>query len=406
MVADRLSDTQEGRLWLNNFLPADQPVAARLLDSLRFVSSDEFRAGMKQLMHDVAAQAAAAGPVAFYPVRPVDKELAYSEPFPDRPYGPLDGSEHITANIISEVSKTLRRSGSVMALPQIEELREHRVRTVVLIDDNIASGSTITGYLDKWWANPSIRSWRSYKLVTFVIVTYACSPLGMRTVSRHRLADDIRSVEFGGDFSSARWTPAECNEVRDLCRRYASRYAIRKSLELGYKRSESLLVIGHTLPNNLPNILWAGTPVVQPWVGFFAEGHRRLTPGQQESLAGHRAPPDLDGIAELLRHSDIRSGRYRDSYNAQRLLLVLAALDRPPRTDDWLMTVLRLKIFDLQFMLATAQRLHLIDARRRLTDEGHAALRDGKSKIREVRSKLSGTDDAYYPSSVRGVRAI
>jgi hypothetical protein len=141
-------------------------------------------------------------------------------------------------------------------------------------------------------------------------------------------------------------------------------------------------------------------------VGFFAEGHRRLTPEQQESLAGHRTPPDLDGIAEVLKHPDVRSGRYRDSYNAQRLLLVLAALSRPPRTDDWLMTVLQLKIFELQFLLATAQRLRLIDDHRRLTDEGHAALREGKSKIRQVRSNLKGSDDVYYPLSLRGVRAI
>jgi hypothetical protein len=173
---------------------------------------------------------------------------------------------------VDPVRAVCPRAGSVMASPQLEELRERQVRTVVLVDDNIASGSTITGYLDKWWENPSIRSWRSYKLVRFVIVTYACSPLGMRTVSRHRLADDIRSVEFGGDFSSAHWTPAERNEVRDVCRRYASRYAIKKSLELGYKQSESLLIVGHTLPNNLPNILWAGEPVVQPWSASSPKG--------------------------------------------------------------------------------------------------------------------------------------
>jgi hypothetical protein len=405
-MAVRLSDTHEGRQWLDNFRPDDRPAAARLLDALRFVSSDEFRAGVKQLMRDIATQAAAAGPVAFYPVRPVDDKLAYTEPYPDRPYGPLDGSEHIAANIISEVSKTLKYAGSVIASPPLEELRERRVRTIVLVDDNIASGRTITKYLDKWWGNPSVRSWRSYGLIRFVIVTYACSRVGMVAVRRHRLAKDIRYVEFGADFASAHWTRAERDEVRDVCRRYAARYAIKKSLELGYKRSESLLIVGHTLPNNLPHILWAGKPVVQPWVGFFARGHRRLTPEQRESLAGHRTPPDLDEIAEALKHPDLRSGRFSDWHDAQLLLLVLAALSRPPRTDDWLMTVLQLKVFELQFLLTTAQRLHLIDDRRRLTDEGHTALREGQSKIRQVRPSLNDNDDPYYPLSLRGVRAI
>jgi hypothetical protein len=228
----RLSDTIEGQRWLDNFLPDDRPAAARLLDALRFVSSDEFRAGMKQLMRDVAIQASAAGPVAFYPVRPVDDDLAYAEPFPDRPYGPLDGSEHITANIISEVSKTLKHTGAVIASPKLEVLRDRRVRTILLIDDNIASGNTLTKYLDKWWENPTIRSWRSYHLIKFVIVTYACSRQGQTVVHRHRLADAIKCVEFGADFVSAHWTDDERNAVRDVCRRYA----VNKSLALGYKK--------------------------------------------------------------------------------------------------------------------------------------------------------------------------
>jgi hypothetical protein len=245
----------------------------------------------------------------------------------------LDGSEHIAANIISEVSKTLQYLKSVIALPNLEELRERRVRTIVLVDDNIASASTITQYLDRWWENPTVRSWRSYGLIRFVVVTYACSRRGELTVRRHRLADDIRYVEVGGDFSSAHWTRAQRDEVRDVCRRYATRHAIRNSLELGYKGSESLLIVGHTLPNNLPNILWSGESPGRPWVRFFARGHRRLTPEQQETLAGHRTPPDLDGIAAALKHPDLRSGRFGDSENAQLLLLVLAALSRP-HTDD------------------------------------------------------------------------
>jgi hypothetical protein len=406
VTAVRLSETREGRHWLENFPPNYRPAAIRLLDALRFVSSDEYRAGVKQLMRDVAKETFEAGPVAFYPVRPVDDKLTYTEPFPDRPYGRLDGSEHIAANIVSEVSKTLRYLGSVIASPTLEELRERRVRTIVLVDDNIASSSTITAYLDKWWQNPSIRSWRSYGLIRFVIVTYACSRPGAFAVRRHRLADDLRYVEVGEDFSTAHWTRAQRDEVRDLCLRFASRYAVKRSLELGYKRSESLLIIGHTLPNTLPHILWAGEPLGRPWVGFFARGHRRLTPEQQETLAGHRTPPDLDGIAEALRHPELGSGRFKDWRNAQRLLLVLAALSRPPRTDDWLMAVLQLKIFELQFLLATARRLHMIDDRRRLTDEGHEALRAGKSKVRRVRSRLSPNDDPYYPSSLRGVGAI
>jgi hypothetical protein len=70
------------------------------------------------------------------------------------------------------------------------------------------------------------------------------------------------------------------------------------------------------------------------------------------------------------------------------------------------MTVLHLTLFELQKLLATAHRLHLIDDQRRLTDEGHALLRQARSKIRQVRPRLSYSDVTYYPLSLRGVSAV
>jgi hypothetical protein len=98
--------------------------------------------------------------------------------------------------------------------------------------------------------------------------------------------------------------------------------------------------------------------------------------------------------------------RQRVADRSELLLLVLAGLSRLPRTDDWLMTVLQLTVFDLQDLLATARHLHLVDDRRRLTNEGHASLRQARSKIRQVRSSLNDSDDPYYPWSLRGVRAV
>jgi hypothetical protein len=398
----RLSDTEDGRRWLGNFLPDDVPTATMLLDSLHVVSEVTFRAGLKQLLTDVIWHDTTVEPVVLYPVRPPPAEPDYVEPAPDRPFGPTDGSEHLAANIISEVVQTHERRRQVSALASQPELRDGKCRTIILVDDYLGSGDSIIAYLDRWWANSTIRSWRSLRLIRFLIVTYGCSTLAQERLRNHRLVDDLRWVEFGLDFTSATWTTQEREAIRDLCRRYAD----KKSMALGYKASEGLFVMGHTLPNNIPRIFRIGKRPNRPWVGFFPSGHRRLTSAQEEALAGYRPESEFTSVAERLRHPRLIEGFLADTPNARSLLLVLAALTRPPRTDDWLVSELGLTIFELQNLLWVGKHLGLLDGHRHLTDLGRAALHHAKTRARRVRPHLEGNDAPYYPVALRGAHGI
>lgn len=401
MTPARLSDTDDGQRWLKNFLPDDIPLATTLLDSLHFLSEDIFRAGLRQLLTEIIEEEATIAPMALYPVRPPPKSPDYVEPAPDRPYAPDDGSEHIVANIVAEVVRTYQGQRDVLALPSQIELRDRRCRTIVLVDDYFGSGDTITRYLDRWWANRTIRSWRSYRLIRFVLVTYACSPMAKRELTKNRLVDDLRVVEFGFDFESAAWSEAEIEAIRHLCRRYAN----NKALALGHKGSEGLLVMAHTVPNNLPQIFRNGRGPRKPWWGFFPPGYRRLSAEQLVALGNYRPGKALQTPAKRLENTSlIEAGT--DPALGRSLLRLLGALQRGPRTDDRLMRELTLTIFELQNLIKFAGRLGLLDEGRQLTDAGRAELRHARLRADRGWFGLEGSTEPYYPQTLRGAREI
>src|SRR5262249_28333082 len=227
------------------------------------ISEDVFRASLTDLLISRIQDKSITEPIALYPVRPPPANPDYVEPAPERPWSAEDGSEHIVANIITEVVKACRTVRRVSASASIEKLRTDKVRTIILVDDYIGSGTAALAYLDRWWANRTIKSWRSFGLIRVILVTYACSVVGRKRLT-HRLLDDLLWIEFGVDFTSAQWGPEERDTIRALC----AKYARKRSLALGYKDSEGLLVMSHTVPNNLPQIFRNGISRHGPWVSF------------------------------------------------------------------------------------------------------------------------------------------
>ena len=303
------------------------------------------------------------------------------------------------SNIITETVRRYEISHQVYAHRSTEQLRDLRVRTIIIVEDYTGSGSTISSYLDRWWANPTIKSWRSLGLIRFILIVFACSSAAKEKL-HHRLLDDIRCVEYGLDFRSAHWSGEERASIRELCVKYAR----NRSLALGYKASEGLAVIGHVLPNNLPIIFCNGKRVNGPWAGFFPAGSRRISPSQQLQLADYRPEAEFESLATRLRHPRLAHGYLKDAPGARPLLLMLAALTRPPRTDDWLMQEFNFTVYELQRLLEAAQDLRLIDQHRHLTDQGRAVLTHAERRPRVVRFELHGSDEPYYPMSLRGAR--
>jgi hypothetical protein len=390
---------------LANFLPDDAPLAATLLDSLRIVSEAEFRAALTRMLTETLEEKVNDGPVALYSVRPPRASASYIEPHPNRPYEPDAGSELIVANIISELTKTFsERAPLIAASPTLEELRASRFRHVIFVDDYSGTGSSILSYLNLWLRNRTIRSWRSFGLIKFHLAMYALSPRAKQALHRHKLLDsEPKWVEFGLDFDSMPWTDDERKLIRQIC----TKYAANSNMALGFRRSEGTLVMGHTLPNNLPLILrygrrWDG----HPWAGFFPPGYRRLSPDQQLRFGGYRPPRlSLEAMAVSVGDRKLARGRIADVPHAQPLLLALAALRRGIRNPNRLARDLALSSFEIERVVRAAKELGLVDDHLHLTDRGHDELRQATTRPRRVGLELRGNDEPYYPASLRGVSA-
>lgn len=76
----RPSETQQGRLWLENFLPEEQHTAESLINSLRVISATAFQASMSELLSTLKSHLE--NPVVFYPIRELPKGMSPPQPMP------------------------------------------------------------------------------------------------------------------------------------------------------------------------------------------------------------------------------------------------------------------------------------------------------------------------------------
>jgi len=122
----RPTNTQEGRLWLDNFSGPERDAASKLLDSVRFVSATRFQAGLGALLRRVLLREVQA-PAAIYAVRP-SLPIPYNYVEPQTAATPIEnaGSEYIVENVINNVLKEPKLRA--YRAQTLQELRQKRVR--------------------------------------------------------------------------------------------------------------------------------------------------------------------------------------------------------------------------------------------------------------------------------------
>ena len=400
----RPSETPEARLWLENFGAGSLTAPLLLLDSLRVVSATTMRASLVSLVTKLVEQSEP--PIAVLPVRAVDDQRPYfargEESLPEYfRRSALPGSEAVVANAIRDLKGNRELMNRVIWRPTLGALRGARCRTLLLVDDYAGSGGRVTKFATALLRTPSIRSWRSYGLIRLHVASFAASSLAKRTIEHSKHVDGLTAVEYGVDFDSTRWTDEELQEVRALCRSSA----FNEEWALGYDDSEGLFVMQHTVPNNLPAVLWQSSGRNgRPWKPFFTRP--TMTPRQQLALSDYSPFVTASDIASGFRQ--FRLARRLDaSYDpsVRTLLLVLGALGRGIRKTERLAVELGISTFQLDDVLGAARELGLVvGPGNHLSDEGRQELRRARVRPRRVTLQLDGDDAPYYPSRLRGSR--
>jgi hypothetical protein len=395
----RPSDTQQGQRWVENFRLDERRAATLLIDSLRVISSSRFRIVMSSALRSAIDDLH--GPLGVYPARELPRKMHLGPLYPlDHPYADTPGSEGIVGNIIRDVVGRRPKLRHAAAYSTLDALKRWKVRTLLLVDDYSGSGDQLVKYVDAWANHPTIKSWHSYGLLRINVLTMAMSMTALQRLRQHKFVQEVQYVELGGDFGSVAWTVEERKSVENLC----LRYAFKREYALGYNNACGLLVLHHTVPNNLPCVLWqAECPKLPGWVPLFAE--RVMSPQQQDELDDYRLETDAKRIAHVIHQVQLGEAlEVQQDPTLRIFLLVLGALQLGYRDPVKLEALLGLTRESTLRTLDACRGLQLIDADNRLTDAGRAELRRARTRTKAIQSWVarSGSDAPYYPVALRG----
>lgn len=368
--------------WLKNFAVPRRDTARLIIDALELISETDLRreliAATLALLPDLD------GPVAAFPAREVSPgESAHAEGRAGRYQllGPgLPGSEAMLANILTGVLREGGGSAGLLGGHDLASLREHKVRTILLLDDFSGSGSQLIKFHKALRRHKTIRSWTSYHLIEFHVLAYAATDKAARLLRRRFGDDKVHILRACPTFEGARWTPEQRAEVEALCRTSTGRRF--RNYALGFRDSRALIAFEHTAPNNLPYILWK---VATGW----------------SSLFEYKGVPN-----DLLRLFTMRPDPSREplvgSAGAARLGQTIDLLGRRVYDAGNIAEVLRVSIAEAQRLLRLAFDLGLTNSRHRLTDAGRAELKRWRA-AHPVRV-LPNRDEPYYPKQLRAER--
>lgn len=395
--------------WLSQFATADLPLAQCLAESIRFVPDAELKASLDQKLIELLSETD--DRIALFvereqkhpggrtqrlykqKVKPPNTAygVAAGPVVPKFDYDPKVGSEGIIAQFLSQFSKEHPKA---LFHPTVGKCIESKVRRFVLVTDFIGSGDRATDWLEAAWRTATLRSWHSYGLLRFEIVGFAATDFGEHAVKIHPSRPHVRYCLSCPTIDSA-FQAKEAQQVRDLCLRYDPMGPDPQE-SLGYGGAASLIAFAHSIPNNVPRLLFksAGN-----WRPLFRE---RVTRDRFEETDGDAeiGSQKLERLRQKRLAAVVR--RHVKRENLRKTLLFLAACGRPPRTDAAISRKTGLSINEVTRMLDLSIRAGWTDAQTRLTDVGRRELEYARKSI-QVRQppRLPGSDAPYYPQSLR-----
>jgi hypothetical protein len=406
----RPSETSSGSAWLANFSQADIPAATLLLDSLRFVDLNTLRNGLVAEVERLRSDKKIGSPALLLPERNLsdllrdspaspDTATAYEDFHPGSEISVTPGSEGIVGSIIRDFATAGRKGKSPWIAPdaELEQLRERRCRSVVLVTDYVGTGDQVMKFANAMARSRTVCSWRSLKLLEIHVLAFAASPQALAHIEKAKVVDGVHVIEVAPSLQTAPWSGQARDSVIDLCKRERQ----GKRPALGYRDSGGLFVTVRGAPNNLPAVFLQES---SRWRPLFP--NRTVSPQVAEDISGHRPTEELSEQAERL--GQVRIGRNeRLEYlrpRSRELLRGLLALHRAPRSRTALAAELGVPVAETEALLKTLRRLGLVDKKYRrfkITPGGRREIDAQKRALRRTTVNLAGSDAPYYPHSLK-----
>ena len=272
LTLDLIEYCTEIQNWLDQFPTHRRTQAISLLLQLRFVTRDEYAEWLKTTILKLSN--AVCG---LYSVRKFDETVTCI--WDDegttlaRPAKSL-GSEDLVQSVISGLIRA--NPNAYLDHPSISEIKSRKQFHAVLIDDTIGSGDRLASYLRRMFSHKTFISRWSFGCIRLHIVTYTRSTdarstmldaipgsdHGVRIYPRSRKVFFYSQWAFDASNLDARWGKSS-TAILDLCDSVKS---VPKNRRRGYGGTMANIVFFHSVPNNLPGMLWFQN---QKWNALF-----------------------------------------------------------------------------------------------------------------------------------------
>jgi len=300
------------------------------------------------------------------------------------------GSEGFVAHLISQ--ETERWARIFMNHPGPDRLRGKTAPAgeIAIVTDFLGSGTRVSIMLDKFWAVPTVRSWKSRDMVRFRVVAAAATLSALSKVRRHRLRPQVEAewiaptVKSSADLSWMRLIenngPAEG--------RGTGRY--------GFGGEGALIAFNYRLPNNTPAMIHHGESRWQPlYVG--------PAPPELREVFGVRS---LDqAIIAAAQSNGVVFGRELTEEDRQTMLVLSMLKGRWHRgAGVALASRTSLPVPTVLDILLRALKSELITPSGRITDKGYKFMESGRAGERKT-PIIATSPVPYYPKVLRIPRA-
>ena len=248
--------------WLSQFPEVQRTTAKLLLSHLQFVSRDVYSAWLQRVVSALPSGKT----YALYSVRKLDDGSPLWNDEGDIVARPGDslGSEDLVYSLVANLARANPKT--LLDHSSLTELRDKKVHDYLLIDDSIGSGDRVSGFINAMLSHPTFLSWWSFGLVRIHVVSFARpreaeakivakikgSDHGKRKFRKSSKVDFTSDMVYDTNWLEGRWGENH-QQIIQLCR---SQTKIPKWARLGYGEVQANTVFYHSVPNNIPGVLW------------------------------------------------------------------------------------------------------------------------------------------------------
>ena len=248
--------------WLSQFPEGQRTTAKLLLSRLQFVSRDVYSAWLQR----VVAALPSGKTYALYSIRKLEEGLPLWNDEGEIVARPGDslGSEDLVYSLVANLARA--NPQNLLDHSSLTELRDKKVHDYLLIDDSIGSGDRVSGFINAMLSHPTSLSWWSFGLVKIHVVSFARpreaeakiiakikgSDHGKRKFRKSSKVDFTSEMVYETDWLEGRWGE-NYQQIIQLCR---SQTKTPKWARLGYGEVLANIVFYHSVPNNIPGVLW------------------------------------------------------------------------------------------------------------------------------------------------------